>query len=77
MADSSGHSDTQGKGIAHPRRVAVIGVHGVARHQPGATANAMADLLLSLPSFDRATEQMIQMGVWIEMVSSASPQRKR
>ena len=35
-----------------PRRVAVIGVHGVAHHDPGATANDMADLLLSLPSFD-------------------------
>jgi hypothetical protein len=32
------------------RRVAVIGVHGVAHHDPGATANAMADLLLSLPA---------------------------
>lgn len=35
-----------------PRRVAVIGVHGVAHHDPGATANAMADMLLSLPPFD-------------------------
>jgi hypothetical protein len=35
-----------------PRRVAVIGVHGVAHHDPGATANAMADLLLSLPPYD-------------------------
>jgi hypothetical protein len=34
------------------RRVAVIGVHGVAHHEPGATANDMADLLLSLPPFD-------------------------
>jgi len=33
-------------------RVAVIGVHGVAHHDPGATANAMADLLLSLPASD-------------------------
>src|SRR5947207_6253165 len=33
------------------RRVAIIGVHGVAHHDPGETANAMADLLLSLPSF--------------------------
>jgi hypothetical protein len=33
-------------------RVAVIGVHGVAHHDPGATANAMADLLLSLPAED-------------------------
>jgi hypothetical protein len=33
------------------RRVAVIGVHGVAHHDPGETANAMADLLLSLPPF--------------------------
>src|SRR5579864_2318094 len=37
--------------IANPRRVAVIGVHGVAHHDPGETANAMADLLLSLPPF--------------------------
>ncbi len=35
-----------------PRRVAVIGVHGVAHHDPGETANDMADLLLSLPSFN-------------------------
>lgn len=35
-----------------PRRVAIIGVHGVAHHDPGETANAMADLLISLPSFD-------------------------
>ena len=35
-----------------PRRVAVIGVHGIAHHDPGETANAMADLLLSLPSYD-------------------------
>jgi|SRR5579864_3758696 len=35
-----------------PRRIAVIGVHGVAHHDPGETANAMADLLLSLPPFD-------------------------
>jgi len=35
-----------------PRRVAIIGVHGVAHHDPGETANAMADLLLSLPPFD-------------------------
>jgi hypothetical protein len=34
-------------------RVAVIGVHGVAHHDPGATANAMADLLLSIPAKDR------------------------
>jgi hypothetical protein len=33
-------------------RVAVIGVHGVAHHEPCATANAMADLLLSLPARD-------------------------
>jgi hypothetical protein len=35
-----------------PRRIAVVGVHGVANHAPGATANAMADLLLSLPAND-------------------------
>jgi hypothetical protein len=40
------HGDTKNK------RVAVIAVHGVAHHDPGASANAMADLLLSLPSFD-------------------------
>lgn len=57
MADSAGHSDTPGKEHAQPRRVAVIGVHGVARHEPGATANAMADLLLSLPSFDPKTAE--------------------
>jgi len=33
-------------------RVAVIGVHGVAYHAPGATANAMSGLLLSLPADD-------------------------
>ena len=57
MADLAGHSDTQEKGSAHPRRVAVIGVHGVARHEPGATANAMSDLLLSLPSFNPKTAE--------------------
>lgn len=36
----------------HVPRVAIIGVHGVAHHDPGATANAMADLLLSLPAND-------------------------
>jgi len=39
-------------GKSGPRRVAIIGVHGVAHHDPGATANDMADLLLSLPPFD-------------------------
>jgi hypothetical protein len=29
-------------------------VHGIGHHEPGATANAMADLLLSLPSYDPA-----------------------
>jgi hypothetical protein len=33
-------------------RVAVIGVHGIAHHDPGATANAMADLLLSIPPYN-------------------------
>ena len=37
---------------AAPRRVALIGVHGVAHHDPGETANAMADLLLSLPPYN-------------------------
>jgi hypothetical protein len=36
----------------HVPRVAIVGVHGVAHHDPGATANAMADLLLSLPAND-------------------------
>jgi hypothetical protein len=31
-------------------KVAIVGVHGVAHHAPGATAEAMADLLLSLPA---------------------------
>lgn len=45
--------DQQGVAQAsRPRRVAVVGVHGVANHAPGATANAMADLLLSLPATD-------------------------
>ncbi len=35
-----------------PQRVAIIGVHGVGDHAPGATANAIADLLLSLPSYE-------------------------
>src|ERR1700733_10733489 len=34
------------------QRVAVIGVHGIARHPPGETENAMADLLLSVPPED-------------------------
>jgi hypothetical protein len=41
-----------GTSQANSPRVAVVGVHGVAHHDPGATANAMADLLLSLPAND-------------------------
>lgn len=44
--------ETNSPTSVEPRRVAVIGVHGVAHHDPGETANAMADLLLSLPPFD-------------------------
>ncbi len=33
-------------------RVAIIGVHGIAHHDPGATADAMADLLLSIPPYN-------------------------
>jgi hypothetical protein len=40
---------------AHVSRIAVIGVHGVGHHEPGATAKAMADLLLSLPANDHDT----------------------
>jgi hypothetical protein len=40
-----------GAAPSKPDLVAVIGVHGVAHHDPGETANAMADLLLSLPPF--------------------------
>lgn len=43
---------TNSQTSVEPRRVAVIGVHGVAHHDPGETANAMADLLLSLPPFN-------------------------
>ena len=42
----------QGRTDRAPRRVAVISVHGAAHHDPGETANAIADLLLSLPSFN-------------------------
>ena len=52
-----------------PKKVAVIGVHGVAHHDPGSTANAMADLLLSLPAehpgepryFDSFTAQGVEI----------------
>ena len=46
------NSQPQAHATTAPRRVAVIGVHGVAHHDPGETAHAMADLLLSLPSYD-------------------------
>jgi hypothetical protein len=36
----------------HPRRVAVIAVHGVGVHPPGQTQDDMSDLLLSLPARD-------------------------
>jgi hypothetical protein len=36
----------------HVPRVAVVGVHGIGAHAAGATADAMADLLLSLPSYN-------------------------
>jgi len=49
---SSSHVDQISGANDRIRRVAIIGVHGVAHHDPGATANAMADLLLSLPPFD-------------------------
>ncbi|HYM74898.1 MAG TPA: hypothetical protein VE377_02880 [Candidatus Dormibacteraeota bacterium] len=39
----------QSQSQSYVPRVAVVGVHGVAHHDPGATANAMADLLLLLP----------------------------
>jgi hypothetical protein len=38
-------------------RVAVVGVHGIARHPAGETENAMADLLLSLPVNGRVGDQ--------------------
>lgn len=48
-----GQSDARSPAdMGRPHRVAIIGVHGVARHEPGDTANAMAELLLSLPSFN-------------------------
>jgi len=40
-----------GDAPSKPDLVAVIGVHGVAHHDPGETVNAMAELLLSLPPF--------------------------
>ena len=43
----------EGEFRGRPRKVAVIGVHGIARHPPGETANAMADLLLALPAAAR------------------------
>jgi hypothetical protein len=39
---------------AASRKVAIIAVHGVAYHDPGASASAMADLLCSLPTTPRA-----------------------
>ncbi len=49
---ASGTSPGSGQRVP---RVAVIGVHGVGHHDPGATANAMVDLLLSLPPRDHAS----------------------
>jgi hypothetical protein len=49
------HSQNQfdGQSAQKPvRRVAIVGVHGVGYHEAGATENAMADLLLSLPSYE-------------------------
>jgi len=58
-ASSAATSGTGGDAVADGKhlakvvpKVAIIGVHGVANHAPGATANAMADLLLSLPARD-------------------------
>ena len=34
----------------HVPRVAIVGVHGVGAHAAGASENAMADLLFSLPA---------------------------
>ena len=49
---ADGVADSQQPSARVPK-VAIVGVHGVANHDPGATANAMADLLLSLPATNR------------------------
>lgn len=42
------------------RRVAVVAVHGVAKHPAGETQNAMADLLLSLPVAEYQAQRFYQ-----------------
>lgn len=53
MDEHSQKKCNSGTSQANTPRIAVVGVHGVAHHDAGATANAMADLLLSLPARDR------------------------
>ena len=52
MDEHSPKKCNSGTSQANTPRVAVVGVHGVAHHDAGATVNAMADLLLSLPARD-------------------------
>jgi hypothetical protein len=49
-SDSGAHEAKAADGVVP--RVAVVGVHGIGHHEAGATVNAMADLLMSLPSYD-------------------------
>jgi hypothetical protein len=65
-----------GTSRADAPRVAVVGVHGVAHHDPGATANAMADVLLSLPANDRNAPRYFpsfqSVGIRVPLVGAAS-----
>ena len=48
------------KAAGERRRVAVIAVHGVGKHAPGETQNALADLLLSLPAGEYGNKRTYQ-----------------
>ena len=55
-------TDQPASGKAQPRRVAVLAVHGVGRHAPGETQNAMVDLLMThADEFDSFRSQGIQI----------------
>jgi hypothetical protein len=54
---ASERAGSDGAGSGRVPRVAVIGVHGIARHPAGETENAMANLLLSLPAIDKDADR--------------------
>ena len=58
--ESSRDAADTSKNSARVPRVAVIGVHGIARHPAGETENSMADLLLSLPKIARTADVSLE-----------------